>query len=183
LSEYIKKLIFPLKKVAQKYRLHLLLLKNYPVKTMAPWAKIRPIRSPRSGCSADLHIERNGRLIAFQWRMGLTVNKSAYIQSGLPDFFGTTYPNWKNVPNNHTKHIPNGHKIFQMAIKYTKWPQNISNGHKIYQMATKYTKWPQNYQMATKLPNGRNIGQMVIQYTSIFHCKSLQNFPKVGFLV
>jgi hypothetical protein len=24
---------------------------------------------------------------------------------------------------------------------------------------------------------------MVIQYTSIFHCKSLQNFPKVGFLV
>jgi hypothetical protein len=28
-----------------------------------------------------------------------------------------------------------------MATKYIKWPQNISNGHKIYQMAIKYTKW------------------------------------------
>jgi hypothetical protein len=31
-------------------------------------------------------------------------------------------------------------KGYQMTIKYTKWPQNIQNGHKIYQMATKYTK-------------------------------------------
>jgi hypothetical protein len=37
--------------------------------------------------------------------------------------------------------VPNDHKIYQMATKYTKWPQNIPNGHKIYQMATKYTKW------------------------------------------
>jgi hypothetical protein len=34
--------------------------------------------------------------------------------------------------------------VYQMATKYTKWPQNIPNGHKIYQMATKYTKWPYN---------------------------------------
>jgi hypothetical protein len=26
-----------------------------------------------------------------------------------------------------------------MAIKYTKWPEKIPNGHKIYQMAIKYT--------------------------------------------
>jgi hypothetical protein len=39
------------------------------------------------------------------------------------------------------KNIPNDHKIYQMASKYTKWPQNIPNGRKIYQMATKYTKW------------------------------------------
>jgi hypothetical protein len=29
--------------------------------------------------------------------------------------------------------LPNGHKIYQMAVKYTKWPLNIPNGHKIYQ--------------------------------------------------
>jgi hypothetical protein len=28
--------------------------------------------------------------------------------------------------------------------KFTKWPQTITNGHKLYQMATKYTKWPYN---------------------------------------
>jgi hypothetical protein len=28
-----------------------------------------------------------------------------------------------------------------MATKYTRWPQNIPNGHKIYQMAIKYTKY------------------------------------------
>jgi hypothetical protein len=25
-----------------------------------------------------------------------------------------------------TQNVPSGHKIFQMAIKYSKWPQNIS---------------------------------------------------------
>jgi hypothetical protein len=32
----------------------------------------------------------------------------------LPDF------SWYNIPK--LKKIPKGHKIFQMAIKYTKWP-------------------------------------------------------------
>jgi hypothetical protein len=52
---------------------------------------------------------------------------------GCQIFLGTTYQNVKNIPNNH--------KIFKMATKYTKWPQNIPNGHKIYQMATKYIKY------------------------------------------
>jgi hypothetical protein len=45
--------------------------------------------------------------------------------SVLPDF------SWCNIPN--------GHKIFQMSVKYTKWPYNIPNvrkihhGHIIYQ--------------------------------------------------
>jgi hypothetical protein len=28
-------------------------------------------------------------------------------------------------------YVPNGHKIYPMPAKYTKWPQNITNGHKI----------------------------------------------------
>jgi hypothetical protein len=56
-----------------------------------------------------------------------------------------------------------------------KWPLNIPNGHKIYHMAIKYTKWPQN------IPNGRKIYQMAVKYT-IFHLKYLLNLPKLGFL-
>jgi hypothetical protein len=44
-----------------------------------------------------------------------------------------------------------------------------------YQMTTKYTKWPKN------ISNGRKIDQMVLKYATIFHCKPLQNVPKLGF--
>jgi hypothetical protein len=36
---------------------------------------------------------------------------------GCQIFLGTTYQNGKNIPKDH--------KIYQMATKYTKWPQNI----------------------------------------------------------
>jgi hypothetical protein len=48
-------------------------------------------------------------------------------------------------------------KMNQITIKFTKCPQNISNASKI--------------------------DQKVIKYTSIFHCKFLQNLPKSWFLV
>jgi hypothetical protein len=32
------------------------------------------------------------------------------------------------------------------------------------------------------IPNGSKIDQMAITYTNIFHCKALQNLPKLGFL-
>jgi hypothetical protein len=51
----------------------------------------------------------------------------------------------------------------------------------IYQNGEKYTKLPLNYQIATKLPNGLNIFQMVIKYTNLFHSKALQNLPKLDF--
>jgi hypothetical protein len=41
----------------------------------------------------------------------------------------------------------------------------------------KYTKWPQTR------PNGRKVDQTAIKHTDIFHYKSLQNLPKLGFLV
>jgi hypothetical protein len=56
--------------------------------------------------------------------------------------------------------------------KYTK---SVQNGHK-------NTKWPQKYQMATKIPNGREVDQTALKYTNIFHCKTLQNLPKLIFL-
>jgi hypothetical protein len=48
---------------------------------------------------------------------------------------------------------------------------------KKYQMTTKYTKWPKN------IFNGRKIDQMDLKYAKIFHCTTLQNVPKLGFLV
>jgi hypothetical protein len=45
-----------------------------------------------------------------------------------------TYTKWpQNMYTTWPQIIPNEHT-------YTKWPQNIPNDHKIYQMATKYTK-------------------------------------------
>jgi hypothetical protein len=31
------------------------------------------------------------------------------------------------------------------------------------------------------MPNGRKVDQMAIKYTNIYHCKTLQNLPKLGF--
>jgi hypothetical protein len=39
-------------------------------------------------------------------------------------FVVQTYQNGKDVPNDHTL-IPNGHKLYQMAVKYSKWSKNI----------------------------------------------------------
>jgi hypothetical protein len=36
-----------------------------------------------------------------------------------------------NIPNG--ENVPNGHKLYQTAISYTKRPYNIPNGRKIYQ--------------------------------------------------
>jgi hypothetical protein len=47
----------------------------------------------------------------------------------------------------------------------------------MYQKGGKYTKWPYN------MPIGRKIDQIAIKYTNIFHCETLQNLPKLGFLV
>jgi hypothetical protein len=41
----------------------------------------------------------------------------------------------------------------------------------------KMARWPQ------RTPNDSKIDQMAIKYTNIFHCKTLQNWPKLLFLV
>jgi hypothetical protein len=47
----------------------------------------------------------------------------------------------------------------------------------MYQITIKYTKSPQN------IPNGHKMDLIDIIYTNTFHCKSLQNLPKMGYLV
>jgi hypothetical protein len=48
---------------------------------------------------------------------------------------------------------------------------------------TRYTKTGEIYQIATKLPNGRNKFRMAIEYSNLFHSEASQNLPKLGFLV
>jgi hypothetical protein len=48
---------------------------------------------------------------------------------------------------------------------------------KIYQITTNFTKRP------WYIAQDRNMDQVSIKYTIIFHCKTLQNLPKFGFLV
>jgi hypothetical protein len=52
---------------------------------------------------------------------------------------------------------------------------NIPNWGKIYQISIKYNKWPQN------ITHGRKIDQMAIKYTNIFHYKALENLTILGF--
>jgi hypothetical protein len=84
------------------------------------FSKIHPCRSvgmylpwrdsiSRSVCSSSLLGDRQRRY--------------HYIfRPGLPDL------SWYNIPKRGKNKI---------TVKYTKWPQNIPNGHKIYQMAVK----------------------------------------------
>jgi hypothetical protein len=51
--------------------------------------------------------------------LGMTVI-ALHVCTGLPDFSWYNIPKWQ---------------------KYSQCPQNIPNAHKIYQMATKYTTW------------------------------------------
>jgi hypothetical protein len=53
----------------------------------------------------------------------------------------------------------------------------------IYLNREKDPKLPLNCQMAKNIPKGRNIIQMAIKYTNIFHLKTLQNLPILLFLV
>jgi hypothetical protein len=60
--------------------------------------------------------------------------KSTFLfhsNQGCQMLLGTTYQNGKIYIYQITINIPNGHKIYQMATRYTKWPQDIPNGHKI----------------------------------------------------
>jgi hypothetical protein len=42
---------------------------------------------------------------------------------GCQIFLGPSIPKWEKYTN--------GHKLYQTAIHYAKWPQNIPNDHKI----------------------------------------------------
>jgi hypothetical protein len=75
------------------------------------------------------------------------------------------------------KYILKRQNIYQKGKIYTKKAKYIPKRQNIYQITIKYTKWPQNK------PYGRKIDQMVIKYTNIFHYNTLQNLPKLEFLV
>jgi hypothetical protein len=66
-----------------------------------------------------IHDGKKANAKANAWGEVLLALRLAHPHAGLPDFFGTTCQNEKNIPDNH--------KIYQMVI---------------YLMATKYTKWP-----------------------------------------
>jgi hypothetical protein len=58
---------------------------------------------------------------------------------------------------------------------------------KIYRMTTKCNKWPQLYlvqhiNLEEYVPDDHKIYKMATKYTNYFHCKALQNEPKLGFL-
>jgi hypothetical protein len=93
----------------------------------------------------------------------------------LPGFSGYNKQKHEKLITKLPQNIPDCHKIYQIATKYTrlpqnipycnkhtKLPQNIPNCHKIYQnlsqITYKYTKLPQNIPNSLKnIQNGLNI--------------------------
>jgi hypothetical protein len=72
--------------------------------------------------------------------------------------------------------------LFAFLLLPTEMPTGGDQGCQIFLGTTdpngeKYTKLPQNITI------GRNIDQMAINYTKNIHLKTLQNLPKVEFLV
>jgi hypothetical protein len=76
-----------------------------------------------------------------------------WADPGLPDFWGTTYQNGEKIDQRTTKYT-------KELLNIPKEPQNIPKDYKIYQKVYK-------------------IYQRTIKYTNIFHCKTLQNLPKM----
>jgi hypothetical protein len=54
---------------------------------------------------------------------------------------------------------------------------HIPKREKYTKINTKCTEWSYNMRIDSK------INQMGIKFTNTFHCKTLQNLPKLGFLV
>jgi hypothetical protein len=59
--------------------------------------------------------------LTFFWSFPLKKNFVIVVGMVARFFLVQTYQNGKYITNDHKLHIPNGHKLYQMAIKYSKW--------------------------------------------------------------
>jgi hypothetical protein len=50
----------------------------------------------------------------------VSINTYQCTDQGCQIYLGSNIPNWEKY-NMRPQTIPNGHKIYQMAIKYSKW--------------------------------------------------------------
>jgi hypothetical protein len=74
-----------------------------------------------------------------------------------------------------------------LLVQYTKTGENIPNNHKIYQKATKYTKWPNCHEIYQLLPLqdppkftqigifGLKIGYLATLLHSCARCRQIEN--------
>jgi hypothetical protein len=95
-------------------------------------------------------------IIETQQKFGFLV--SSLYTPGLPDF------------SRHN--IPNRGKIYQMATKCTKWPQNAPNDHEIYHLAGNRHCYDPKIQISSiaRLPK---ITQILIFVLKIYHLAAL----------
>jgi hypothetical protein len=73
----------------------------------------------RDGSLAKKWRHSSWALLSDKKKKGETLNRKS--EAGVPDF------SWHNIPKRGdiyqmTATLPNGHKIYQLAVKYSKWP-------------------------------------------------------------
>jgi hypothetical protein len=72
--------------------------------------------------------------LTFFWSFPLKKNFVIVVGWVARFFLVQTYQNGKNISNDHKLHIPNGHKLYQMAIKYSKWSLPFKGSPKFTQI-------------------------------------------------
>jgi hypothetical protein len=96
----------------------------------------------------------------------------------------------RNVRKGSQRHLKPGPGLLTKGVTEDQWCSLFSThqGCQIFlgkntKMWGKCTKWPQITPMGHKVHilSGSLIDQMPLNYTDIFHCKTLQNLPKLGF--
>jgi hypothetical protein len=99
------------------------------------------VKLPKPQSAVDVTLASVVKCGQSNWpRSWLKAAAVAIAHRGCQIFLRATYKNGKyvpklpqNIPNVHKICIPNGHKIYQMAIKYAKWQKYRRNVNKIYQ--------------------------------------------------
>jgi hypothetical protein len=94
----------------------------------SPWAKIRPIWAPRLTlrfkeiCKYNACNEMSTKLFKAVGIVLTRAQNKDLIGVGLPDFSWYVIPKPEKVYQINTKCTKNGHKISQMAAKYSQYP-------------------------------------------------------------
>jgi hypothetical protein len=132
----------------------------------------------QKGLFFSLNSWKIGNKVLWHFSKRFWLIRQTVAAQGCQIFLGATYQNGtKYTELSHN--IPNVQNIYQMSTKCTKCPYNIPNVHTIYQMSIQNTKCPQNISNVHKIYQCPGNSR----WLNIFHCKTLHNLHKFGFLL
>jgi hypothetical protein len=94
---------------------------NAIVRLFFIFTRVKLFSRPATTIRAESAVEENGPFenVAYQ----LFASSVENLRQDCQIFLGTTYQNWEIYTNKTYIKTPNGHKIFQIAVKKAIWPK------------------------------------------------------------